>query len=344
MKLALQRFVQQRLVGKRWARPEDVVEGLLAVQSQDFTGAKWGVALRCGGDDAAVQEAFEEGKILRTHVLRPTWHFLARDDLRWLVELTATRVHAANAYYYRMHGLDAATAKGSNARIVKALSKGVHLTREELGKEVKAEGNRLAYFIMRAELDALICSGRMRGKQHTYALVEERAPRSRKLERDEALAELASRYVKGHGPAQTQDLAWWSGLTVADSRRALEAGGLSEEEIDGKKYWLGETRAAPKTRTPVVHLLPNYDELVIAFKDRSAMFEGEPSLSQQEPHFVVIDGLIVGGWRRAMSDEEISVSLKLYRRVSDAERKGIALAAAELARGVGLSLDLKFNE
>jgi len=219
--LARQRLEQQRLSGAPYARPEQVVEGLLAVQSQDYLGAKWALAQRTvGGDDAAVQKAFQEGRFLRTHVLRPTWHFVAPRDIRWLLALTAPRVHALNAYYYRKHGLDAASVKRSNARIVKALSSGTHLTREELGQvlavgKTALSGERLAYFIMRAELDALICSGAMRGKRHTYALLEERVAPAETLARDEALARIARWYVIGHGPAQARDLAWWSGLSVA---------------------------------------------------------------------------------------------------------------------------------
>lgn len=351
MDLARQRLVQQRLVGEQHERPEQVVEGLLAVQSQDYAGAKWAVAQRtASADDGEVEAAYRAGRILRTHVLRPTWHFVAPADIRWLLDLTAPRVHAANAYYYRMHGLDAAAVKRSNGRIVKALARGEHLTRTELGRvlgepDAEAKGNRLACLVMRAELDGLIASGVPRGKQHTYALLEERAPRAAKLGREEALAELARRYVGGHGPAQARDLAWWSGLTISDAKRGLEACGaqLERTEIDGATHWYAAGPAVPRRRGPVVHLLPNYDELLIAFKDRSAMRDPNivPRTSVLAVHFVVVDGRIVGGWRRSLAAGEVVVSAQLLRPLTSAESKGLDRAAARFASSLGLSCRLE---
>jgi hypothetical protein len=350
MDLARLRLQTQRLTGSAYAHPEDVVEGLLAIQSQDYLGAKWVAQRTVGADLAAVQAAFQAGRILRTHVLRPTWHFVAPADIGWLLELTAPRVHALNAYYYRKHGLDAAVVKRSNARIVKALSRGQHLTRDELGRALgegdgAMTGNRLAYVIMRAELDALICSGSMRGKQHTYALLEERASAKGALKRDEALASVARRYVSGHGPAQVQDLAWWSGLSIADAKRAFEAGRseLEQEVIDGKAYWFVPLRPFARKSRPSVHLLPNYDELVIAFKDRSAMLDPRitPRLDVLSAHFVLMDGRIVGGWRRTLGKREVVITVQLLRKLSAGEQKGLDAAAASYARSVGLELRLE---
>ncbi len=347
MDIAKQRLAQQRLTGLSHARPEDVVSSLLAVQAQDYQGAKWAVAQRMlGASDAEVHAAYQAGRILRTHVLRPTWHFVAPGDIRWLLELTAPRVHALNAFYYRKHGLDAAMVKRSRARILKALSGGTHWTRAELaqaicpGKET-IRGERLAYFIMRAELDGVICSGRMRGKQHTYALLEERVAPAPTLPRDEALAEVARLYVSGHGPAQVRDLANWCGLSLADAKRGLEANGseLQQLSIGGKVYWFAALRPVVRQRNPVVHLLPNYDELAIGFKDRSALFEPHvtPRASVLSAHFVVVDGRIVGGWRRTIGKKEVVLTAQLLRSLTPAERKGLDAAAARYARSLDVS-------
>ena len=348
--LAYRRLEQQHLAGPPCPRPEEVVESLLAIQSQDFAGAKWAVAQRTlAGDDAAVQEAFQDGRILRTHVMRPTWHFVARANIRWLLALTAPRVHAVNAYYYRKHGVDAASVKRSNARIAKALSRGTHLTREELGREIADRdgaltGDRLASFIMRAELDALICSGAMRGKQHTYALLEERTSPTQALARDEALARLARCYVGGHGPAQALDLAWWSGVTLADAKRGLEAssGTLERAVIDEKTYWFAPTVPVKRKQALAVHLLPNYDELVIAFKDRSAMLDPgiTPITSVLSAHFVTVGGRIVGGWRRTLAKGEVVIAAQLLRKLTATERAGLEAAAARYARSLGLAFQL----
>lgn len=351
--LARLRLVQQRLIGEPHERPEQAVESLLAVQSQDYAGAKWAVAQRTAGvSDAEVEDAFRAGRILRTHVLRPTWHFVAPADIRWLLELTAPRVHAVNAYYYRMSGLDAAAVKRSNRRIAKALGRGEHRTRSELGRvlgepDAEAKGNRLACLLMHAELDGLIASGAPRGKQHTYALLEERAPRAAKLGRDEALAELARRYVSGHGPAQARDLAWWSGLTVADAKRGLDACGsaLERTSIEGATHWCSAGPAVPRRRGPVVHLLPNYDELLVAFKARSALLQPgiQPRTSALSGHFVIIDGRIVGGWRRRVTSSEVAVTAQLLRPLTSAESKGLDRAAARYARSLGLSYRLEVS-
>lgn len=352
MDLATRRLEQQWLL-EPCARPEDVVASLLAVQSQDFLGAKWAVAQRTlGGDDAAVQQAYDDGRLLRTHVLRPTWHFVTPANLRWLLQLTAPRVHAGNAYYYRQHGLDATAAKRSNARITKALSGGKHLTRTELAAAIGARGdvpngNRLAYFLMRAELDGLICSGPLRGKQHTYALLEERAAGASALPRDEALALLAHAYVTGHGPAQVQDLAWWSGLTLADAKRAFEANDrLERTVIDDATYWHAPASSRPPRKTPIVHLLPNYDELLIAFQDRSAMIDPHvtPKADVLSAHFVTVNGRIVGGWRRTLSRRHVAVHARLLRQLSASERRGLDAAAARYAQSLGLALRLEVEQ
>src|SRR5262245_24524323 len=171
--------------------------------------------------DDSIDELFNEGKILRTHVMRPTWHFVMPEDIRWMLKLTAPRINAVSAYYFRKMELDQAVLARSNAAISKAL-RGKHLTREELGQvlgraKIDAKGLRLIYLMIRAELDAVICSGPLRGKQFTYALLDERVPKCRTLKRDEALAELTIRYFTSHGPALLRDFVWWSGLTITDA-------------------------------------------------------------------------------------------------------------------------------
>lgn len=349
MDLATHRLLQQRLLGAPRACPEAVVEGLLAVQAQDFAGAKWALEQRTAdADDARAQRAYDEGRILRTHVLRPTWHFVSRADIRWLLELSGPRVHALNASYYRYHGVDTGVVKRSNARIVKALERGQHLTRAELrrvlgtlaaGAKDGAGSDRLACLLMRAELDGLICSGTMRGNHHTYALIEERAPRSPKLARDEALAELARRYVDGHGPAQARDLAWWSGLTLGEAKRALEAcgGSLTRTTFEGRTYFLSQQPPVDRRRSPAVHLLPYYDELVVAFKDRSALIDArvtrEPSVTLSPS--VLVDGRIVGGWRRVVAAREVTITAKLLRPLSNAEQRELRRVAARYAQSLG---------
>ncbi len=289
-----------------------MVRGLLAVQSQDYPNAKWALAQRTArASEAELDRAFDAGEFVRTHVMRPTWHFVAPEDLRWLLELTAPRVRQASAYQYRLLEIDPPLVKRVARIVERALRGGVALTRDELGVRIReagieAAGPRLAYLVGDGELGGLICSGPRRGKRQTYALLEERLPPTRARTRDEALAELGRRYVEGHGPAQIADLAWWSGLTVADARRALEAASppLVRETVGERAFFVSPSAATPQLPGgPLVHLLPNYDELLIAFRDRTdAMDPGLPPPARVAQvvlaHVVVRDGLVVGGYRR----------------------------------------------
>ena len=222
------RLVNQKLSSSKIRRAVDVVRWFGAVQAQDFNAAKWALALRMRkATDAVIEEAFNKGEILRTHVMRPTWHFVAPEDIRWLLQLTAPRVNLKAGPNYRKFELDAAVFKRSNKIFVKALRDGKHLTRPALKSMQNADGIdvtdsvRLAHILLRAELDGVICSGPRIGKQFTYALLEERAPAARALNRDEALAEITQRYFRSHGPATLQDFVWWSGLTVEDAKRGI---------------------------------------------------------------------------------------------------------------------------
>jgi hypothetical protein len=277
------RLHNQFLSQTNLTEPSQVVECLGAVQSQDYAGAKWALAQRLKNTttDAALEQGFNEGKILRTHILRPTWHFVAPQDIRWMLSLSAPRVHAVNGFMYRQQELDRASIKKSYAALEKALQGNKHLTRTELGSAFEEAGIknassiRLGYFLMSAELDGVICSGPRRGKQFTYALLEERAPEVKALTRQEALAELTRRYFVTRGPATLHDFTWWSGLTMADAKEGIDAvrSQFMSEEIDGKTYWFDNSVSPAQEKSPAAHLLPNYDEYFIGFKDRSAIGE-----------------------------------------------------------------------
>ena len=348
--IAHQRLHNQRLVGAPFERPNDVVRWLGAVQAQDYAGAKWAVAQRTpGASNAGLDRVFEDGGVLRTHVMRPTWHFVLPADIRWLLALTGPRVQAVNAHYDRKLELDDAVFGRSNDLLAAALVGGRQLTRAELGEVlaaggISASGQRLGYLMMRAELDGVVCSGGRRGKQFTYALLDKRAPAGRELGREEALAELTRRYVVSHGPATVHDFAWWSGLTVADAKVgiALVGGELLSETVEGTTYWFSPPAILADEPSPVVHLLPNYDEHLVAYKDHRASFDGAvwSRLTPEEPalmgHIVVVDGLVVGGWRRTERRGEVTVTTTLLVGLSEDERAALRDAAARYGRFVGL--------
>lgn len=352
--VARQRLHNQRLSGAVCEKPEDVVSWLGAVQSQDYHGAKWAVAQRSAViTNAELDRLFDDGIILRTHFLRPTWHFVTPADIRWMLALTAPRVNAVNAHYYRKLELDDAVFRRSNAAIAKALRGGKQLTRVELaavleGVGLRASGVRLAYLVMRAELDALICSGARRGKQFTYALLEERVPRAETPGRDEALAELTRRYFTSHGPALLQDYTWWSGLTMADAKRGIELAGphLTHDASGGKIYWFAAHAGAARKSAPTVHLLPNYDEYLVAYKDHSPTYDA--SLVKQAGlttsalggHIIVLNGQVVGGWRRTIKGDPVIIQSQLFVTLNEAEANALEAAVARYGRFLGKSVTM----
>lgn len=353
-------IVRHRLANSYLTRPTfdnaaDVVARFGAVQSQDYAGAKWAVAQRMlNAVDSTVDRAFNDGAIIRTHVLRPTWHFVAPEDLRWMLELTAPRVNAASAHMHRTFELDTKVFRKSNATFEKVLRDGKHLTREELREAFKrarvpiGDSIRFGYLLMRAETDAVICSGPRRGKQFTYALVDERVPPGKNPDRDEALGELALRYFTTRGPATIHDFAWWSGLTIADARKAQQAVASRLEHVtyEEQSYWFADSGATARAESRVVHLLPNYDEYFIGFRDRSAIRDDGRQLFTKtarevvSAHIVFINGLVVGGWRRTLAKGAVRVELTPLTSLSSAERKAIAKAAEGYGAFLGLPVEL----
>jgi hypothetical protein len=340
------RLSTQYLAGARARSARAVVETLGAVQAQEYQDAKWALAQRTQGlRDIDVEAELSEGSILRTHILRPTWHFVSASDLRWMLALSGPRVHAANAHPYRRLELDDKVFRRSNAVIAKVLAGGQHLTRAELREVLESAGidtkldNRLAYIVMRAELDGLICSGARRGKQFTYALLDERVPAAAAIERDEALLRLALRYFATRGPASTHDFAWWSGLTIADVKRAIDIAGakLRSVTIDDKKYWFDAEQGTPPKLPPSAHLLPPYDEYFIGLKDRSALRDSTAVANLTADadvlmaHLVVSNGLIVGGWRRSIEPGRVVVQIQLLKKVTAAAEKRITAEARRFA-------------
>jgi Winged helix DNA-binding domain len=328
-----QRLDNHKLSSSEFKKPVDVVRWLGAVQAQDFHGAKWALALRMRATtDAIVEEAFNNGQILRTHLLRPTWHFVAPEDIRWLLQLTAPRINVRCASAYRTYELDNATLKRSNKALTRALQGGEHLTRSALKKVLNRAGIaaddtvRMAHILLRAELDGVVCSGPRVGKQFTYALLEERVPATKSLTRDEALAKLAQRYFTSHGPATLQDFVWWSGLTVADARHCVELVDrhLRQELIDEKVYLTPRSVKAPKS-THSAHLLPAYDEYTVAYKDRQPILprnNATPTTWGLLGPIVIVDGRVVGTWKRTND----KVALNVTQNLKESEISAIAQA------------------
>lgn len=347
--VAYRRLRTQGLEGEPFAAPEAVVQWLGAVQSQDYGPAKWSLGERTrGATDAAVDEAFNRGLILRTHMLRPTWHFVRPGDIRWMQELTAPRVHAQNAYYYRQTGLEDGIRPRARRAITAALRGGNHLTRRELEGVLQAEGITarglgMAYIVMDAELDCILCSGPLRGRQHTYALLDERAPDAPSLPRDQALGELVLRYFTSRGPATVKDLRFWSSLVLADINRGMEAAGprLVSEEVDGLTLWSAPGEAPPRPPSPRVHLLQGLDEYFVGYGESRVFCDQSgvrPSLVDRAIYngALILDSQLAGHWKRTVGKRGVSFAVALRVPFDDARMQ--ALHDAVDAHGAFLGL------
>jgi len=354
--VAARRIVNQHLAKQSVATGSEMVSSLAAVQAQDYVGAKWGIALRTtSATDADVEREVSEGRIVRTHILRPTWHFVAASDLRWMLELTAPRVRMAVASYDRKLGIDADVRRQMRNVVVQALRGGKHLTRGELAEAltknaVRADGTqRLAHLMIHAELDGLICSGPRRGKQFTYRLVDECIPPTRYLMRDVALHNLATRYFTTRGPATEKDFAWWSGLTMADARNAVNSvEHLESEIIGGQTYWFIPARVSQ--RKPIAALLPAYDEYLVSYADRSATQRrvkpesvGE-SFSFLGRYVIIVDGQIVGRWKSVTTRGGVSVALEPLTRLTRAELDAIEEQAERLGQFLGVPVQIESSK
>ncbi|RPJ53217.1 MAG: winged helix DNA-binding domain-containing protein, partial [Methanobacteriota archaeon] len=320
-----------------------------AVQAQDYAAATWAIGLRIrNSTETEIERAFNEGTILRTHVMRPTWHFVMPEDIRWMIELTAPRVKAQLAHYDRRLGLDEALYEKSNAAIVEALHDAIYLTRREL-KAVLADAGietdvqRLGHIIARAELDGLICSGPRRGKQFTYALMEERVPDCRTLPRDEALARLALIYFSSHGPAQLKYFSWWSGLGANDAKIALEqiASKVRQETLDGKTYWYVPAPMEPIPEPPPALLLSIYDEYTIAYKDRGDISEARDiermiSMGNALTAVIVLNGRVAGTWNRTSKNNIVEIRLNPFRKLDGDEQEALESEVARYGRFFGM--------
>jgi winged helix DNA-binding protein len=353
--IAQRRLRNQHLVAPTLSDAAGVVRALGAVQAQDYAGAKWATAQRTKGlSDGDVERAMTSGAILRTHVLRPTWHFVLPEDARWMLELTAPRVRAAMAYYHRKWELDPKVFRKSHAVMERALRDGAHLTRAELADAVRhagvnvSAGERIGHLLMVAELDRVIISGARRGKQFTYARFDERVPATPPRDRDEALHDLTRRYFATRGPATLHDFAWWSGLTLADAKRGVEAAGsfLNRQTHDGRAYWHAAAARTSARAARVAHLLPNYDEYFVGFKDRSAFAErvrhirASRRVNALMGHILSVDGQIVGGWRRTLG-KTVEVELDLLVSLTAAERNLVGRAATRFGEFLSLPVHVQ---
>ncbi|HEX6854150.1 MAG TPA: winged helix DNA-binding domain-containing protein [Streptosporangiaceae bacterium] len=344
-----------RLRTQRLARPhaesaDEVVGSLLAVQAENPSQAAWAVAARTeNADRADLAARLDDGAIVRTHVLRPTWHFARAADIAWLLDLTGPRLRQVTRRVLRsMHGLDEHSIGPALVTLIGILDRRGHLTRTELAGELRqagldGSGHMVMMLVMHAELEGLICSGPVAGGEHTYALMGRRVPSPRRLGRDEALAEIALRYFTGHGPATERDLAYWASLTVADVRAGLAQvrDKLGSFGHDGRTFWHAPGEEPPRgPQEPAGHLLQILDETYRGYQDSRWMLDAAghvPRTRETAIGMALAGAQLAAAVKRTVTGDQVRFDLQPYRVLSPAQIS----ALQEAARRYGEFLSLE---
>jgi len=346
--IAQRRLISQHIGGIGLNTPAALVSHMGAMQGQDFNMVKWAIGARLRGVlEEQVEKSFNAGEIVRTHLMRPTWHIIVPEDISWLLELTAPRIRSAARSRHKQLEIDDKLVARSNALIEKALQGNKHMTRDELmdvleEAGIKARNQRASHLMICAELDGIVCSGEIRNREQTYALLHERIPAIKRIDREEALYRLASKYFTSHGPASVADFSWWSGLSLGVSRHAVELikSGFISDRYGDITYWFRDS-AEPVTRYPdTVYLLPAFDEFIIAYRDRSAslVIEHHNKAVSDNGVFrpiIVINGRVKGIWKRTIQKDTAVIELTLFHPVNKKEMKQIEMAGQRYGHFLG---------
>jgi hypothetical protein len=351
--LTAQRLHNQHLGSRPFPTAAAAVAWFGAVQAQDYLGALWAVGTRMKEPfEADVERALAVGSIVRTWPLRGTLHFVAAEDARWILQLLAPQVVARHApRLEREYGLNEATIRRSRTIVRRALQGGKQLAREVLygaleKGHVATGAQRGLHIVWRLAHEGLICFGPRHGKQQTFVLMDEWLPRTAAppKPRSEAVADLALRFFASHGPATVADFAWWSGLSPSEAKKAAQdvSSDLEREEQDGQTYWLAPSTVRPKAPSSVL-LLPPFDELTVAYKDRRPLFDAAFASQPNAAGLalgpvIVIEGKIAGTWKRVLRGSTVEIVPTLHRPLTHAETRALDQASERYASFLGRSL------
>lgn len=339
------RLFNQQISSSKFKTVKEIAGWMGAMQAQDFSMAKLALGTRLpGSTEKEIESAYSNGDIIRTHVLRPTWHFILPEDLNWMRKLTSPRIKSALKSGDIGLGITGAVLNKSYKIVEAALAKGEHLTREELIEELKRNKietrvNRGWHILVNAELDGLICSGKLKSGNATFAMIDERVPRAREFTFEESLALIAKKYFNSHGPASLEDFSWWSGLSKTESKAALELikSKLISETIDGKTFWFAGSISIPSHGKIDAYLLPAFDEFIISYKDRSILLDHtihKNAISNNgifRP-VILINGKASGIWKRAANKNEVIIEVEFFEHQSKIGQEVIIKKIKELSK------------
>jgi hypothetical protein len=328
------RLVSQKLHKTSPISSQEIVHHLGAMQAQDYSMAKWAIGSRCDATEKEIEEAINSAKIIRTHILRPTWHFVSAEDIYWMLDISGPHVKPLTISAAKKFGYDTKMLEQIKVSIEKLLAGNNHLTRDEIMQELNikktSSGDFLsAAIMMNAELDGLVCNGKRKGKQITYALLEERVSKPKnKLSREEGLAKLALRYFESHGPATLLDFSWWSGFSPTICKTTINAIKLQLNciAIDNQNYWFGKTNAEMGNYQESVHFLPAFDEILISYKTREAsiLLEHQSKAFTNNGIFkpiIVENGKVIGTWKRTIKKDHTKIETQFFNETETHKKK-----------------------
>jgi hypothetical protein len=349
------RLFNQKIEQPGFTSAKELVSWMGAMQAQDWSMAKWAIGSRLvHSTDEIVETALNNGEIIRSHLMRPTWHLVSADDIYWMNELSASKIKRNFNSRHRDLKLSAEMILKSEKVFEKAISKEGNLTREELDAElqkvnIKTVENQLYHLLLCAELDGIICNGKLRNGKQTFDLLSKRVPNKKMLSRDESLAELAKRYFTSRGPVTIDDFVWWSGLSVSDARKGLESvkSGFLSETIGSKIYWFSGSLSYSIIDELSIHLLPAFDEFLISYKDRSASlsltdFSKAVSSNGIFHPVIVVNGQITGIWKRTIKRDKVTVFTHFFKPHDSLLKNLIGLEANKFGQFLNKKTDVVF--
>lgn len=351
------RSFNQQVAFSRFTSARELVRWMGAMQAQDFRMAKWAIGLRTtGSTEQLINKAIDSGEIIRTHLLRPTWHLVPSEDVYWMLELTAPQIRTILRTRHNQLGFNDPIIEKCYGVIKEALKGRHYLSREELAGHLNKigitnENNRLAHVLLLAEISGLICSGTTQGDQQTYALLEERVKKPEGISKEKALEKLALRYFLSRGPATLLDFKWWSGLTIKDARNALESvkSSLEQAVIGPDIYWMSKDVSSFNGQSSSsLFLLPAYDEFLISYNDRSASLpdiQNKKTISDNgifRP-LIVSDGQVIGIWKRTTKKEIKLIECELFQTANKAIKKNIETVAEKFSLFLNKKVEVVFK-
>jgi hypothetical protein len=348
------RLFNQKLAATELKNAKEVVGWMCAMQAQDYAMAKWAVGIRLlKASEKDIEKALDKGEIIRTHLMRPTWHFVSADDIYWMLELTSPGIRSSMKSRHKELELSEEIVCKSRGILEKSLAKRNNLTREEVAIEfgkagIRTDGNRLSHLMLCAELDGIVCSGQIKDGKQTFALLRERVPVRKMFTREESLATMAKRYFSSHGPATLKDFTWWSGLPAGDARRALEfvKHDFLSESIGPEQFWFPDSFSGISRTKDIVNLLPAFDEFLISYKDRSAALSSVDNKKAVSDNgifrpVIVVNGMVTGIWKRTFSKEKVILELVFFRHIGKTTLRLLEMVAHKYGDFHGKEVEIR---